>query len=172
MVHNTVAHHQLTKCPAHFWAWSSMISNIPLISWDHLSQPYSLLTPWLTEHRNVNSPWLSVSITYQQLKHQCVIGLILILHPKHSPVLDTRKKINPILAETRIRTQLIEQMMSWLLCHYMGAVSRILNKMLTVRPVFVFFPFFLPHCLPACLQSLVTPRLLAAQQGSWWVSLH
>ncbi|KAK4829726.1 hypothetical protein QYF61_006187 [Mycteria americana] len=46
------------------------------------------------------------SLTSQQLKHQCVINIILILNPKHSTTPATRKKINSIPAETRTRPYL------------------------------------------------------------------
>ncbi|NXW03613.1 MIPO1 protein, partial [Fregetta grallaria] len=42
----------------------------------------------------------------QQLKHQCVINIILILNPKHSTKPNTRKKINSIPAENRTHVNL------------------------------------------------------------------
>ena len=52
------------------------------------------------QHNRLKSPWLSVSPALQQLKHQCVISIILILIPKHSTIPATRKKINTIPAKT------------------------------------------------------------------------
>lgn len=52
----------------------------------------------LAEHGKLKSSWLGVSTT--ELKHQCVIYIILLVTPKHSTVPATGKKINSILAET------------------------------------------------------------------------
>lgn len=58
------------------------------------------------QHEKQKSPWLSVSTTQPQLKHQCDANIILILNPKYSIVPATMKKINPIPAKTRtFRTQ-------------------------------------------------------------------
>ena len=51
-------------------------------------------------HEKLNSPWLHVSTVLQQLKHWCVISIILILNPKHGTISATRKKtIQPKLGQ-------------------------------------------------------------------------
>jgi len=63
-----------------------------------LSPPGSLLAG---QHEKLQSPQLQVRTALQQLKHQCVITVILILNPKHSTIPSAKNKINSFLAETR-----------------------------------------------------------------------
>lgn len=48
-----------------------------------------------------------MSTALQQLKHPCVVSIILILNPDHSTIPAIRKKINPIPANTRTVFQLL-----------------------------------------------------------------
>ena len=66
--------------------------------------PSFLCTSFLAEHGKLQSPWLSVSTAQQQLKHQCIINIMLILNPKHSTIPATRKKINSVPAENKTVT--------------------------------------------------------------------
>lgn len=58
--------------------------------------PVHLLVRWGEEQKR---PWLSVSTTQLQLKHQSVTNFILILNSKHSTLLATSKKNNFIPAQ-------------------------------------------------------------------------
>lgn len=82
-----------------YWAWHSLVCNMPLASLAHLSWlcPLSVShTPAHgQEHGKLASPWFWGSNTQQKLKHQWVIIVILILNSKHSTVTATRKKITP-----------------------------------------------------------------------------
>ena len=60
--------------------------------------PASLLAG---QYEKLKSPWLRISTAQQQLKHQCVINVILILNPKRNTIPATRNKINSTPAETR-----------------------------------------------------------------------
>ncbi|KFV44559.1 Sodium channel protein type 5 subunit alpha, partial [Gavia stellata] len=55
----------------------------------------------LGQYKKLKIPRLSVSTAQQQLKHQCVVNIILLLDPKHRTIPTTRKKINSIPAKTR-----------------------------------------------------------------------
>ena len=116
VIHNAVAHHPPTIAqpipkqqsrpnqlpPAYILC--HMVWNIPLASWDQLSWLCSLL-PWLlvhpAEHGELKKSLTSTSTTQQQLRHQRVTNITLILNPKHSTVPATRRKINSVPAETR-----------------------------------------------------------------------
>lgn len=50
----------------------------------------------------LKNPSFSVSIAKQQLKHLCVVKIILIFNPKHSTISATKRKIIP--AETRTKS--------------------------------------------------------------------
>lgn len=63
--------------------------------------PGFLCTSLSAEHEKLKTPWLRVSTSWQQLKHHHVINITVILNPKYSTVLGTRKKITLISAETR-----------------------------------------------------------------------
>lgn len=57
--------------------------------------------PLAGHHEELKSPWLSVNTPQWQPKHQCLINVILILHPKHSAVPATQKKNISISAKIR-----------------------------------------------------------------------
>lgn len=79
------------------WTWHSAVWNIPLASLGQLFlivlPPGFLCTCSLAEHGTLISPWLRAHSAQQQLKHQCVNNIILILNPKHSTVPATKKII-------------------------------------------------------------------------------
>lgn len=79
------------------WPGYFMECNIPLTSSAVLTLlPSSFMFPcWLAGHRNLNSPWWRVN-TQQQLKHQFVLSIILILNLNHSILPTTRKKIKSV----------------------------------------------------------------------------
>lgn len=52
-------------------------------------------------YEKLKSSWLKVSTAKQQLRHQCIINVILKLNPKHSTMPATRKKITFIPAQNR-----------------------------------------------------------------------
>lgn len=59
--------------------------HIPLVSLGQLSWP--MLPPStssLAKHRKLKSPWLKISIAWQQPKHHYVANVIFILNPKHT----------------------------------------------------------------------------------------
>lgn len=62
-----------------------------------LLMPSSLLTGRACKDE---SPCPSKKTTWQQLKHQCAINVILILNPKHSTVPTITKKADPVPVET------------------------------------------------------------------------
>ena len=82
------------------WFGSAVLALLP---------PSFLHTCLLAEHRKLKNPWLKISATQQQLKHQRVINIILTLNSKHSTVPATKKKINSIPAKTRTREKLKKQ---------------------------------------------------------------
>lgn len=63
-------------------------------------------TPSLLSGRVQKRPWHSVSTALQQHKHQCIIGIILILTWKHSTIPAARGKINSIPAKPRTTSTL------------------------------------------------------------------
>jgi len=122
VMHNAVDHHPLTEwCPGTPWATSApMVSspelyclatwiwNLPLASLDQLSWFCPLPAPYVPsasmlswQYEKPKSLSLGVSIVQKQLKHQCVINIILIQNPKHSTMPATQKKTSSTLAETR-----------------------------------------------------------------------
>lgn len=84
-------------------AWHSVVWNIPLSSSDQMSQ---LCSSWLLVNplavracKTGKSLMFRVSYWAKTKTHQCVINIILILSPKHSTSLATRKKLYSIPAE-------------------------------------------------------------------------
>ena len=55
-------------------------------------------------HEKLKRPWLSVSTALQQVEHQCVFSIILILNPKHTTMPTTRRKINSVPAKIKTLT--------------------------------------------------------------------
>lgn len=56
----------------------------------------------LAVHGQWRTPWLILSATEeQQKKHWCAINIVLLLNPKHSTVLPSRRKFNSIQAKSR-----------------------------------------------------------------------
>lgn len=98
--------------------------------------------PWARWCKMLKSPWLSASTTQQQVKHQYVI-LIFILNHKHSTVLTTMKKINPIPASIKtihfelwtgmlsLSSWLYTSLITWTLCHKHSAFETKQNKTLS-----------------------------------------
>ena len=78
--------------------WPVWVTVLAVSPPSFLCPPAYSLVGW---GEKLKSPWLSVNTAQQQLKHQCVINIILILNPNHITVPATRKKINSIPAETR-----------------------------------------------------------------------
>lgn len=60
--------------------------------------PGFLCTSLSAEREKLKTPWLRVSTSWQQLKHYHVINITVILNPKYSTVLGTRKKNHPYLS--------------------------------------------------------------------------
>jgi len=83
--------------------WNTPLASLGQLSWVcPLPAPAAPLACSLAgQSEKLKSPWLGVSTALQQLKHQHVINILLILNPKHSTTPPTRRKINSILAETR-----------------------------------------------------------------------
>jgi len=76
-------------------------------AWGMVLYPLSnLCAPGLLTGRaaqEAEMPLALCSAAQRQLKHQCVINIILILNPKHSTILAIRKKINcPIQNRDRV----------------------------------------------------------------------
>lgn len=83
--------------------WCCMIWVRSTASLGQLSQhhplPSSCIPPAYSlagQYEKLKNPWLSISTAQQQLKHRCVINIILTLNPKHITVL-----ANSVPAETR-----------------------------------------------------------------------
>ena len=84
-----------------YWAWRHMVWNSPLASLGQLSWLCPLPASCASGRAwNAKKSLASINITQQQLKHQCVINIILMLNPKHSTIPATKKKINSIPAKT------------------------------------------------------------------------
>lgn len=47
-------------------------------------------------------PWIYVKTALQQLKHKCVVNIVLTLDPNQRTISPTRKKTNSVPAESRI----------------------------------------------------------------------
>jgi len=114
-VHNTISHDPPTDAQSFPEQWRSP-DNSPSLYVHHgvIWYGISLWSVWVrcpghvpaqllaSRAREAEKSFTSVSITYQHLKHQCVTDTILILTPKHSTILPTRKKNNSIPAENNI----------------------------------------------------------------------
>lgn len=59
-----------------------------------------LCTCSVAEHEKLKTPYFRANTTWQQLKHQCIINIILTLNPKYNTI-PAAKKIYSIPAEMR-----------------------------------------------------------------------
>lgn len=81
--------------------------------------PSGLSTFSLAEHQTLKSLWVRVSTAEQQLKHYCVIDIILILVKKTSSVSATRKKIN-----SQLKPEKYQLLTPYHLCHARSHTSQ------------------------------------------------
>lgn len=115
VMHNKISHHSQTNTTSHSWTPIIPFSgNSPsLYSGHDVCCGISLWPDWVSYpsyapsqvfsfpsflpdrawKKKIRSPWLRINMTKQKPKHQCVIIIILLLNPKHSPVPVIEKKL-------------------------------------------------------------------------------
>lgn len=80
--------------------WNTLLDSLGKLSVP-LPAPFSLPASSLWGQHEKWSLWLSVSTVLQQLKHQHVISITLLITPKHNTTAITRREITSITTKTR-----------------------------------------------------------------------